>query len=239
MIEVKKINKIENKKIILNEVSLVLEKGKNYIFCGPSGSGKSVFLKTVCGVEKYNDGEVKIEGRDIKNYNKGELAKRVGMIFQEHALFENFTILKNLTYPQVNVLKITEKEAQENANNILKKYNIENVKNKLPNEVSKGLAKKVAILRTLLINPEFMIFDEPTSDLDPEMVHELINIIEDLQKNGTTTLISTNNINFAKKVGKDIVFFNEGKIEQSDTIENFINNPKTERIKDFLNKFIY
>jgi ABC-type polar amino acid transport system ATPase subunit len=237
MIFVDNIYKKENDNIILNNVSLQLTKGDNYIFAGPSGSGRSTFFKTLCNIEKIQKGSIQINNKDISLYSKQELAQTIGMVFQEPGLFENFNILKNLTYPQIHVLGIKQKQAQDNALQILSEFNIENIQNKMPLELSKGLAKKASILRVLLLNPKFLILDEPMLFLDPLMAHELIEAILKLQSKNITTLISSNSKNVSRTLGNKIIFFNKGVIEETNNVEDFFQHPKTDIVKNFLRKF--
>lgn len=238
MIIVKDVNYKKNNNHILQNINLNIDEGDNWIFMGPSGSGKSTFLKSLCNLKKIESGSIQIEGKNLSEYKQVDLAKTIGIVLQEPGLFENFTILKNLTYPQVNVLNISEEQAKKYAEDILKEYGIEHLKDKMPNEISKGLAKKISILRVFLMHPKYLILDDPSNDLDPEMFSLVSDAIKKLQDNKITTIISTNNQNIAKKLGKKLVFFNEGKIEEVSDVHKFFEYQKSERAKNFVEKIV-
>ena len=238
MIIVKDVNYKKNNNHILQNINLNIDEGDNWIFMGPSGSGKSTFLKSLCNLKKIESGSIQIEGKNLSEYKQVDLAKTIGIVLQEPGLFENFTILKNLTYPQVNVLNISEEQAKKYAEDILKEYGIEHLKDKMPNEISKGLEKKISILRVFLMHPKYLILDDPSNDLDPEMFSLVSDAIKKLQDNKITTIISTNNQNIAKKLGKKLVFFNEGKIEEISDVHKFFEYQKSERAKKFVEKIV-
>lgn len=205
VLEVKNISKSFNKNKILNNFSLEVKKGKIVSIIGPSGIGKSTLLRCICGLEKIDEGEIIInENRlDSKKIKSANLA--VGMVFQDYNLFPQYSILENITLPLVKVLKISKIEAIEIAKKILVQMNLLDKINYYPFQLSGGEKQRLAIARTLAINPQIICFDEPTSALDPKLVKQIFKIIKELSKNGTAILIVTHDIKFAKNISDKII----------------------------------
>ncbi|EMD16863.1 hypothetical protein HMPREF9943_00905 [Eggerthia catenaformis OT 569 = DSM 20559] len=225
-----------------NDVSLEIKKGEIVCLIGPSGSGKSTFIRCLDGLEKPEKGDIYIEGvkldkKDKENY--ALLRRKMGFVFQHFNLFPNMTVLKNLTLAPVNVLKKSEEEAKEHAIKYLKIVGLEDKKDEYPNNLSGGQKQRVAIARALCLEPEVMLFDEPTSALDPEMVEEVLLVMQRLAKEGMTMIIVTHEMGFAKTVADRVVFLEDGKIVEENSSEEFFDHPKTDRAKLFLSKVMH
>lgn len=207
VLEVKNISKSFNKIKILNKFSLEVKKGEIVSIIGPSGIGKSTLLRCICGLEKIDDGEIIINENRL-NFKKIKLANlAVGMVFQDYNLFPQYSILDNITLPLIKVLKITKIEATEIAKKILLQMDLLEKINSYPYQLSGGEKQRLAIARTLAVNPKIICFDEPTSALDPKLVKQIFNIIKELSKKGTAILIVTHDIKFANEISDKIVEF--------------------------------
>lgn len=237
MLEVKNIFKSFDGKEILNGIDLKVEKGEKVIIIGPSGSGKSTFLRTLNLLESVDNGEIIFEGNKVNSKtNMEQYRQNIGMVFQNFNLFNNLTVKENIMLAPVNLKIKSKEEAEKDTKKLLKKINLLNKANKFPNQLSGGEKQRVAIVRALAMNPKIMLFDEPTSALDPEMVGEVLNLMKDLADNGMTMIIVTHVMGFAKEIGSKIVFMDKGKIiEQGNPNDVFV-NPKSIRVKKFLEK---
>lgn len=226
----------------LKGASLSVERGEVVCLIGPSGSGKSTFLRCIHGLEKPDGGEVYLEGKLLDPKNKEEyraLRNKMGFVFQHFNLFPNLTVLENCTFAQMQVLKRTQEEATENALSYLGKVGLLEKKDSYPNNLSGGQKQRVAIARALCMNPEIMLFDEPTSALDPEMIKEVLEVIQELAAQGMTMIVVTHEMGFARKVGTKIVFLEAGHVIEEANSEEFFTAPKSDRAKEFLSKVIY
>lgn len=226
----------------LKGASLSVERGEVVCLIGPSGSGKSTFLRCIHGLEKPDGGEVYLEGKLLDPKNKEEyraLRNKMGFVFQHFNLFPNLTVLENCTFAQMQVLKRTQEEATENALSYLGKVGLLEKKDSYPNNLSGGQKQRVAIARALCMNPEIMLFDEPTSALDPEMIKEVLEVIQELAAQGMTMIVVTHEMGFARKVGTRIMFLEAGHVIEEAGSEEFFTAPKTDRAKEFLSKVIY
>ena len=205
VLEVKKISKSFNKIKILNNFSLDVKKGEIVSIIGPSGIGKSTLLRCICGLEKIDEGEIIINENRL-NTRKFKLANlAIGMVFQDYNLFPQYSILENITLPLIKVLKITKIEAVEIAKKILLQIDLLDKINMYPYQLSGGEKQRLAIARTLAVNPKIICFDEPTSALDPELVKQIFKIIKKLSNKGTAILIVTHDIKFANEISDKIV----------------------------------
>ncbi len=241
MINIKKISKKFKNVLALNDVSIEIKENEVVCLLGPSGSGKSTLLRTMNGLEMIDQGEIFID--DVKlNYEDDMLMNQVrtymGFVFQSFNLFPHLTVLENLTLAPVHVLNKTEKDAKEMALNLLTRVGLVDKANEYVNKLSGGQKQRVAIVRALCMEPKVMLFDEPTSALDPEMVKEVLNVMRELARNEMTMVIVTHEMNFAKEVASRIVFMDEGKIIEENTASDFFENPKSERLKEFLSKVL-
>lgn len=226
----------------LKGASVSVKRGEVVCLIGPSGSGKSTFLRCIHGLEKPDGGEVYLEGKLLDPKNKDEyraLRNKMGFVFQHFNLFPNLTVLENCTFAQMQVLKRSQEEATENALTYLGKVGLLEKKDSYPNNLSGGQKQRVAIARALCMNPEIMLFDEPTSALDPEMIKEVLEVIQELAAQGMTMIVVTHEMGFARKVGTKIVFLEAGHVIEEASSEEFFTAPKSDRAKEFLSKVIY
>lgn len=231
---------------ILKGISLSLYKGEVISLLGSSGSGKSTFLRCLNLLETPDSGQITLnhETLELKASPKGLIAKnqkqlqkyrsKVGMVFQSFNLWAHMTVLENVIEAPIHVLGIPKKEAIATAEKLLDKVGLLNKKDAFPNSLSGGQQQRVAIARTLAMNPDVILFDEPTSALDPELVQEVLKVIQELAKEGMTMIIVTHEMDFARNVSDKILFFHQGVIEESGTPDEIFTNPKSERFKQFI-----
>lgn len=226
----------------LNDASLSVKKGEVVCLIGPSGSGKSTFLRCIHGLEKPDGGQVWLEGELMDPSKKDEYRKlrnKMGFVFQHFNLFPNMTVLENCTLAQESVLGRSKEEAENTALEYLGKVGLLDKKDAYPNNLSGGQKQRVAIARALCMNPDIMLFDEPTSALDPEMIKEVLEVMQDLAAQGMTMIVVTHEMGFARKVADKVVFLEAGKVVEEADSETFFTNPKSERAKEFLGKVFY
>ena len=237
MLEVKKICKSFDGKEVLNEINLKVDKGEKVIIIGPSGSGKSTFLRTLNLLESIDSGEIIFEKDKINaKTNIDQYRQNIGMVFQCFNLFNNLNVKENIMLAPVTLKIKTKEEAEKEAKKLLKKIGLKDKENKYPNQLSGGEKQRVAIARALAMNPKIMLFDEPTSALDPEMVLEVLNLMKELAESGMTMIIVTHEMSFAKEIGSKIVFMDKGKIVEEGSSKEIFENPKSSRLKKFLEK---
>ena len=221
----------------VKDIDLSLNEGEIFVICGPSGSGKSTLIRAIAGLEKPKSGEILINNKAMNE--KEVLNKNIfGMVFQQFNLFPHLSILENITLPLMKVKKISKSESIEIAHGVLSKVKILDQKDKHPSKLSGGQQQRCAIARSLAMNPKIMLFDEPTSALDPEMINEVLDVMTDLASAGMTMIIVTHEMGFAKKIANKIILMDNGEIIESNTPNNFFNNPDTERTKSFLNQVL-
>lgn len=225
---------------VLNGIDFSINKGDVSCIIGPSGSGKSTFLRCINLLEYPTSGDILYKDENVldDNYNVDFYRSKVGMVFQQFNLFNNLTVLENCTVGQVKVLKKSLAEAKENAMNFLDKVQMSKFIDAKPKQLSGGQKQRVAIARALSMNPEVLLFDEPTSALDPETVGEVLKVMRDLTNINMTMIIVTHEMAFAKEVSNRIVFMDEGMICEEGPPEQILVNPKNERTKNFLFRFI-
>lgn len=225
---------------ILKGVNLDVRQGEVVVILGPSGSGKSTFLRCINGLEEIQGGEVRLDGETIsglKNSALPAVRQKLGMVFQSYDLFPHMNILDNITLAPTKVQKRSRKEAEAEARELLSRVNLVDKEKAYPRMLSGGQKQRVAIVRTLAMHPELMLFDEVTAALDPEMVREVLDVIMELSEQGLTMLIVTHEMSFARAVADRIVFMDGGHIVETGTPEEFFTAPKTERARTFLNNF--
>lgn len=242
MIELKNVSKWYGNFQVLDNCSTRIEKGEVVVVCGPSGSSKSTLIKTINGLEPFQKGEIIVDNvnvHDIKT-NLSKLRSRVGMVFQHFELFPHLSVQENLTLAQIKVLKRNKMEAINYGLKYLERVGLTNQKDKFPGQLSGGQQQRVAIARALSMDPIVMLFDEPTSSLDPEMVGEVLDVIVKLANEGMTMVCVTHEMGFAKKVSNRVIFMDEGKIVEDCTKDNFFNNQTSlsTRAKEFLSKIL-
>lgn len=242
MIEIKEIHKSFGDLKVLNGVSLNIEKGEVISIIGPSGTGKSTYLRCINYLEKADKGTIKFENNYIFDFSKLDkkdiykLRSHSSMVFQNYSLFRNMTALENITVNLELVQKKNKKESKLIGEKLIKKVGLSDKKNEYPSRLSGGQQQRIGIARAMAVNPEIMLFDEPTSSLDPELVSDVLNVIEELAKENQTMIIVTHEMDFAKSVSDKVAFMDSGRIVEIDTPDNIFNNPKNDRLKAFLKK---
>ena len=242
MIKVEHVQKNFGKLHALKDVSLTIERGDIVSLIGPSGSGKSTLLRCIHGLETIDKGSIQIDGVEMDPSNTSlyrQQRNRMGFVFQHFNLFPNMTVLENCKLAPIQVLKMSDSDAEKVALEYLEKVGLLDKKNAYPNNLSGGQKQRVAIARALCMNPEVMLFDEPTSALDPEMIKEVLEVMKDLGNQGMTMIVVTHEMGFARKVGSRVVFLDQGEIVEENTSEEFFSNPQSDRAKDFLSKVFY
>ncbi|GGX45333.1 amino acid ABC transporter ATP-binding protein [Undibacterium squillarum] len=240
MIEIKNVSKWYGQFQVLTDCTTSVSKGEVVVVCGPSGSGKSTLIKTVNGLEPVQKGEIIVNGQSVTDpkTNLSKLRSHIGMVFQNFELFPHLSIRQNLTLAQVKVLGRSEEEATERGLKYLDRVGLLAHKDKFPGQLSGGQQQRVAIARALSMDPVAMLFDEPTSALDPEMINEVLDVMVGLAQEGMTMMVVTHEMGFAKKVANRIVFMDAGKIVEDCAKDEFFNNARSERARDFLAKII-
>lgn len=223
---------------VLKGVSEEVRRGEKIVIVGPSGSGKSTFLRCLNLLETPTDGQIFFKGEDItsKEADINLFRQKMGMVFQHFNLFPHLTVLKNMTLAPVQLKLKTKEQAEADAMELLQKVGLVEKANEYPNMLSGGQKQRVAIVRALNMDPEVMLFDEPTSALDPEMVGEVLNVMQSLAETGMTMVIVTHEMSFAKKVATRVLFMDGGVVAEQNTPEEFFNNPQSPRLKEFLSK---
>ena len=224
----------------LNKVSFNLVKGKVLVIMGPSGSGKSTLIRTINGLETFDEGELNVLGIKIDSNNDErkikKIRRRVGMVFQQFNLFPHLTILENITLAPINVQKRHQTEAEEFGMYLLSQMGIDSHAKKYPNQLSGGEQQRVAIVRALALKPELLLFDEPTSALDPERINEVLDAMRNLANQGMTMVVVTHEIDFAKEVSDKVLFLDNGKVIEISSPDIFFSNASHERSRKFLNQ---
>ena len=237
MLEVKNLKKKFGKKLVLKGIDLKVEKDDRIAIIGPSGCGKSTLLRCLNGIEIPTNGKIIFEKKEItKDTDFSNIRKKIGMVFQQFNLFPHLTVEKNIILAPVKLKIMSESEAKKKAQELLKSINLSDKSNNYPTELSGGEQQRVAIVRSLIMNPDIMLFDEPTSALDPEMVGEVLELIKKIADQGMTTIIVSHEMNFVKNYASKVIFMEDGKISFQGTVEEVFYNQDNERLKDFLSK---
>ena len=239
VLEIKNLVKYyKNNAPVLDDVSFSVKKGQAVVVLGPSGCGKSTLLRCVVGLEDIQGGEVILAGQKISGEKHAYVHSGIGMVFQSYDLFPNMNVLKNVSLSPLIAQKRNKEEVYAQAEELLRRVGLWDLCEAYPSSLSGGQKQRVAIVRALMTNPEVMLFDEITAALDPEMVHEVLEVVMELAKQGRTMIIVTHEMNFARAVADHIVFIDQGKIvEESDDAEKFFSAPTTTRAKEFLKTF--
>lgn len=226
---------------VLKGVSYDFYKGEVAVIIGPSGSGKSTFIRTINALEEHQQGRIIVNGieltHNIKNINA--VRDQCGMVFQSFNLFPHLTVLDNITLAPIWVKKKNKKEAEERGMELLRRVKIEKQAYKYPGQLSGGEQQRVAIARSLAMDPRIMLFDEPTSALDPEMIKEVLDVMTELAHSNITLIVITHELAFAKAVADHIIFFDNGQIIETGKPSDFFGNPKEARTKEFLSKILH
>ena len=239
-IKVRNLQKDFGKLRILKDINIDIHEGEVVVVIGPSGSGKSTFLRCLNRLEIATGGEIIINGNDIsdKHININQVRENIGMVFQHFNLFPNMTVLQNIMLAPVKLKKMTKEQAKEAGMKLLTRVGLEEKADVYPQQLSGGQKQRVAIARALAMNPSIMLFDEPTSALDPEMVGEVLIVMQELAKGGMTLVVVTHEMGFAREVADRIVFMDGGYIIEEGTPDEVLKHPKQERTITFLNKVL-
>ena len=224
----------------LHGINETIGNGQTVVICGPSGSGKSSLLRCINGLERFQRGEVIVDGVSVLDpaTNVYQLRACIGMVFQHFELYPHMTALENITLAPIRVRKKTRSEAEKKAMQILERVGIPEQARKYPAALSGGQQQRVAIARALAMEPSIMLFDEPTSALDPEMIKEVLDVMIDLARGGMTMVVVTHEMGFARKVAHEIVFMDKGQVIEKGSAEAFFHYPKHERTRQFLDRIL-
>lgn len=231
----------DKQKPVLNDISFSIKSGEVVVIVGPSGCGKSTFLRCLNVLETIDSGNIFLEGREVAKDSKNahQIREEIGMVFQSYDLFPHKNIIDNILLAPLKVQKRNKKEAEQEAEELLKRVGLLDKKHAYPRQLSGGQKQRVAIVRSLIMHPKVLLLDEITAALDPEMVREVLQVVLELAKEGMTMLIVTHEMEFAKAVADRIVFIDHGVIVEEAKPQEFFQYPKTERAKQFLNTFHY
>ncbi len=240
IIEVKDLQKSFGELEVLKGINTEVQRGEVVVVIGPSGSGKSTFLRCLNLMETPTGGSIFVDGEEITD-PKCDInlhRQKMGMVFQHFNLFNNMTILRNMTLAPMTLLKKSRAEAEEKALALLRRVGLEDKANAYPSQLSGGQKQRIAIVRALCMDPEVMLFDEPTSALDPEMVGEVLDVMKELARDGMTMVVVTHEMGFAREVGSRVLFMDEGVIMEENEPHEFFAHPKCERLQSFLAKVL-
>ena len=225
---------------VLRGINTEVDRGEVVVVIGPSGSGKSTFLRCLNLLETPTAGSIYVDGAEITD-PKCDInlhRQKMGMVFQHFNLFNNMTILRNMTLAPMTLLKKSREDAEAQALALLRRVGLEDKANAYPSQLSGGQKQRIAIVRALCMDPEVMLFDEPTSALDPEMVGEVLDVMKELARDGMTMVVVTHEMGFAREVGSRVLFMEEGIIMEENEPQEFFANPKSDRLKSFLSKVL-
>ena len=240
LLTINNLHKTFGEKVVLDDISLEVHKGEVIVVIGPSGCGKSTFLRCINALEDIQGGEVLLDGEKVRKdaKNISQMRQRIGMVFQSYDLFPHKTVLQNITLAPIKVQKRDKKDAEKEALELLKKVGLEDRGNDYPRQLSGGQKQRVAIVRALCMHPEILLLDEITAALDPEMVREVLDVVLNLAKQGSTMLIVTHEMAFARAIADRVIFLENGVIvEESANPEEFFEKPETKRAAKFLKTF--
>lgn len=240
MIYVKGLSKSYGDNQVIKNIDMHIAPGEKVVIIGPSGSGKSTFLRCLNLLEQPTSGSIVFDGQEITDPKAdiNEIRRHMGMVFQHFNLFNNLTVLDNITLAPIKLKIMTKKEAEAEAMRLLKLVNLEEKANAYPAQLSGGQKQRIAIVRSLAMRPKVMLFDEPTSALDPEMVGEVLDLMKKLADDGMTMAVVTHEMGFAREVATRVVFMDEGIIMEENNPKDFFGNPQNERLKSFLAKVL-
>ena len=224
----------------LKGITMTVKRGETVVILGPSGSGKSTFIRTINRLERHDEGRIAVEGIELTDdiRNISQIRSEIGMVFQSFNLFPHLTVLQNITLAPRNVRHWAKKKAEEKARQLLERVGIPEQAEKFPPQLSGGQQQRVAIARALAMEPKIMLFDEPTSALDPEMIKEVLDVMEDLAESGMTLVVVTHEVGFARHVADRVVLFDDGLLVEEAPPEKFFDRPEHERTKAFLSQIL-
>lgn len=237
-LKIKGLRKYFGNNRVLRGIDFSLRRGEKVVVIGPSGSGKSTFLRCINRLEEPTAGEIYYNGIMVTDKNIGKIRQDIGMVFQHFNLINNLTVIENMTLAPVNLKLMTDSMAERKARELLRHIGLSNKAEAYPASLSGGQKQRVAIIRALMMEPKIMLFDEPTSALDPESIGDVLDLIHEVANDGMTTIIVTHEMGFAKEVASRIIFIDEGRIIEEGRPNEFFNQPKTTRVKEFLNKVL-
>ncbi|MEU8696181.1 amino acid ABC transporter ATP-binding protein [Streptomyces sp. NPDC048680] len=240
LIELRDVNKFYGKLHVLQDINLTVGRGEVVVVIGPSGSGKSTLCRTINRLETIESGHITLDGRPLPEEGKGlaQLRAEVGMVFQSFNLFAHKTVLANVSLAQLKVRKRKKDEADRRSRELLERVGLASQADKFPAQLSGGQQQRVAIARALAMDPKALLFDEPTSALDPEMINEVLEVMQQLAREGMTMVVVTHEMGFARSAANRVVFMADGRIVEDRTPEDFFTAPESDRAKDFLSKIL-
>ena len=240
LIQVQDLKKSFGTQVVLDGITTEIDQGEVVAIIGPSGCGKSTFLRSLNLLEEPTSGTILFEGTDItdKSVDINKMRQKIGMVFQQFNLFPNYTIQNNITLAPVKLGLMTQQEAEKKAKELLERVGLPERANDYPSQLSGGQTQRIAIARALAMKPEVMLFDEPTSALEPDMVGEVLELMRELARDGMTMVVVTHEMGFAREVANRVLFIDEGKIQEENTPEEFFANPKNPRLREFLSKVL-
>lgn len=238
MIEIKNLHKYFGELEVLRGIDLTVDESEVVCLIGSSGSGKSTLLRCINFLEEKNEGEIYIDGQLVLEKDINEIRQKVGMVFQRFNLFPHMTVIQNVMEGPITVKKMNKNKAREQAIELLEKVNLLDKADEYPAMLSGGQQQRVAIARSLAMEPKVILFDEPTSALDPELVGEVLGVMNDLAKEGRTMIIVTHEMGFAKEVADRVIFIHEGQIAEEGTPEDIFDRPENERLQNFLGQIL-
>lgn len=238
LIEIKDLCKSYGDHLVLDHINTTISKGEVIAIVGPSGCGKSTFLRSMNLLEKPESGAIIFEGTDIldKKTNINLVREKIGMVFQQFNLFPNMTVKENIMLAPVKLKVMGKEEASKKADELLARVGLADKAEAYPGNLSGGQKQRIAIARTMAMNPDVILFDEPTSALDPEMVGEVLEIMKELAREGMTMIVVTHEMGFARDVATRVLFIDEKKIKEDSDPKEFFENPKNQRLREFLSK---
>lgn len=240
LIQVQNLTKAFGDHVVLNGITTEIHQGEVVAIIGPSGCGKSTFLRSMNLLEQPTSGRILFEGTDItdKSVDINKMRQKIGMVFQQFNLFPNYTIKDNITLAPIKLGLMNAKEAEQRAMELLERVGLPERADSYPSQLSGGQKQRIAIVRSLAMDPDVILFDEPTSALDPEMVGEVLELMKQLAREGMTMVVVTHEMGFAKEVGSRVIFIDAGQIKEQAKPEEFFENPKDPRLKEFLSKIL-
>lgn len=240
MISVKNLEKYFGNNHVLNNINYEIKNGEKIVIIGPSGSGKSTFLRCLNLLEVPTSGQIWFDDVEITNPKNdvNKIRQKMNMVFQHFNLYANHTVLSNITLAPMKLKNMSKDQAEEEAMNLLKRVGLQDKANAYPSQLSGGQKQRIAIVRSLAMNPEVILFDEPTSALDPEMVGEVLGVMEELGAMGLTMICVTHEMGFANKIADKVIFMDDGCIVEDDKPNEIFSNPKSDRLKSFLSKIL-
>lgn len=221
---------------VLKGIDLTFERGEKVVIIGPSGSGKSTFLRCLNGLEDVSKGKILFEEKDISKKEGKNILRKSGMVFQNFNLFENLTVLQNITLAPIKNKLLSKSEAKKQALGLLDKIHLKEKANVYPSDLSGGQKQRVAIIRALIMNPDVILFDEPTSALDAEMIEEVLQLMKEVAETGMTMIVVTHELGFAKDFATRVIFMDDGKVVEDGSPKDLFDYPKTKRLQTFLSK---